>query len=414
MSNKSRHFDSTGLRSLASDSAAYTLARAAPSLTSLLLTLMLVRVLGLSGFGHFAIYWSVSAIVVTLAGGWLRQWILRSSGHTSYQLARSGLVRSSYLIFPAAFILPCWLLLRGSVWGAVAAYFFALSATYQSVSQGVLQAEGKVGRIVVSEVGRNAGIVAVLGALALMRLASVASVLAVLAISAYLAHLYQLRCMGPETINRVDALPVAWRYGWPISAWLGVAALLQFSDRIVIEALASTSDTGVYSSLYDVLNRGTGLLVMPITMALHPRYMKSINETDTSGADRMLRFAMVAQISIAVLASGALAFVARDLTKLIVGMPVPNSLTLLLSLTAGGFLWHFAQLAHKPLEAGGRTGTMLTTIGVCFTVNAGANVLLIPVYGYQAAAWTTLGSSGLYLTLVTIAGRRRRALPGGK
>lgn len=398
--------------SMLTETVLYAVARTAPSLTAMVLTLILVRSLDLEGYGRFAVYWSVSAIAITVSGGWHRQWVLKNPDSTGYGLVCTPAVRGMYLAAPSLFIPACWVLLGGSPWEAAAAYLFSISALYHSVGQTVLQAQGRVRRIVAGEVFRNGAVLLGLWGLISAGASDVASVLTLMAACAWISHRYHLHGMDVSA-QADDALSGAWKFGWPISAWLGLAALLQFSDRLVIEWLTSSTQTGLYSSLYDVLNRGTGFLVMPITMALHPRYMRLMNRREEVGAQRLLRRSKIVQAGIGLVVSAMVLILASQIANAIVGDEVPNAPSVVLPLTAGGFLWHFSQIAHKPLEAGGRTRAMLICIAACVLLNFVLNLLLIPIFGYAAAAWTTLGASILYLGLVGIAVRwPRRAGPG--
>jgi O-antigen/teichoic acid export membrane protein len=55
---------------------------------------------------------------------------------------------------------------------------------------------------------------------------------------------------------------------------------------------------------------------------------------------------------------------------------------------------------HKPLELLERTGVMLLLVAVCAVVNLALNLVLVPAFGYYAAALTTCASYVLYPVLV--------------
>jgi O-antigen/teichoic acid export membrane protein len=72
---------------------------------------------------------------------------------------------------------------------------------------------------------------------------------------------------------------------------------------------------------------------------------------------------------------------------------------------AGTVTWQIGILAQKPLEFTERVGVVLATALGAAVFNMGANLLLVPRFGYIAAAWTTVAAFALYALLTSWAGR---------
>ena len=73
---------------------------------------------------------------------------------------------------------------------------------------------------------------------------------------------------------------------------------------------------------------------------------------------------------------------------------------------AGAALWGFSMYGHKPLELLEKTRVMLALAAICAAANLGLNLLLVPRWGYYAAAVTTFASYLLYPALVSMALRK--------
>ena len=70
---------------------------------------------------------------------------------------------------------------------------------------------------------------------------------------------------------------------------------------------------------------------------------------------------------------------------------------LLMPILAGGFLWQFALLCHKPLEMDQRTKLMLLLMLAALCVNLIGNIVYLPHYGIIATAYTYIASATVYI-----------------
>ena len=66
------------------------------------------------------------------------------------------------------------------------------------------------------------------------------------------------------------------------------------------------------------------------------------------------------------------------------------------------FLWQAAMLLHKPLELLLKPRLMLIAIIVAIAVNAAANLVLVPIYGYPASAVAWLISVLMYILVILV------------
>jgi O-antigen/teichoic acid export membrane protein len=103
---------------------------------------------------------------------------------------------------------------------------------------------------------------------------------------------------------------------------------------------------------------------------------------------------------------GCTALGANLLLSLALGAAFREGYSVLLPVLAGQILWQASMLGHKGMELMERTYWMLILACIAAIVNLVLNLILVPSYGYVAAAYTTLLSYGLYTFLIWVFSRR--------
>lgn len=189
-----------------------------------------------------------------------------------------------------------------------------------------------------------------------------------------------------------------WRYGAPLALWMAISILLNLSDRFLIDLLLSREDVGLYSAIYDVVYRGTGLLLAPVVLAAHPVIMNNWNQGDVKGAKRTMRKAGILMAVLGALLLAGWVVMANPAVALITGSQATAHLSdLVWPVAAGAVAWQLAMVGHKPLELLERTGLMVALVSVALAANVVGNLILLPRVGLVGAAWSTLLGGLLYL-----------------
>jgi O-antigen/teichoic acid export membrane protein len=141
---------------------------------------------------------------------------------------------------------------------------------------------------------------------------------------------------------------------------------------------------------------------MPVTLAIHPLVMNRWNEGNAKSALAALRAGVKYQVLLFLPIALGFGLFAPSITRFVLGKATPRAASIVLPLAASGFLWQLCLLAHKPLEILCLTRRMLAGMLVALAVNVGGNWLLIPRFGYQAAAYLSVASSATYLLLLLV------------
>lgn len=193
-----------------------------------------------------------------------------------------------------------------------------------------------------------------------------------------------------------------WKFGFPLTIWMGISLLLNASDRFVIGWALGLGPVGVYSAVYDVVFKSTTLVLAPILLAAHPVLMSTWNQGQREEAQQLLRRTELQTFMLGVVLSlgwwGAAPWAARLLT----GTSDANTVHLILPISLGAVIWATAMVSQKPLEMRERTTLMCGLAVLALIVQVALNATLLPRYGLEVAAWACLGAASWYYILVRI------------
>ena len=190
------------------------------------------------------------------------------------------------------------------------------------------------------------------------------------------------------------------KYGTPLSLWFALSLSLALLDRFFIKYYFEYETTGIYASFTDLVVRVFSILLFPLTLAVHPRIMSAWNTNKQSAAIALWWKALQYQLGIfIVLMAVVYIFTDNIFNLLMVILPDLNVSYsfLLMPILAGGFLWQFALLCHKPLEMDQRTKLMALLMLAALCVNLIGNIVYLPHYGIIATAYTYIASATVYI-----------------
>jgi len=414
-------------RKLVLDSINYFLSKIIPGLMGFLSVLVFVRLLGYEEYGHYAVVFAVVMASASGMAGWLSQGILRfqsqntgSHAHGLFSTA-ANLGTTLSLALGAAGV-GIGLILSGAQHSLGALLSIALFAglLVYTLSLARFQAELESKRVLQFEIIRSiTGFIIPVLILVLTPFRTYGTLLFGVAIGYMVPllarHLFAHKGSRLHWIPRVTGNPEHWRllaklwhFGWPVGVWMLCQQGLLVSDRLFIQRYSGFSAAGIYSSMYDVVVRSFSLLFMPVTLAVHPLVMDRWNAGRQQHALHAIRSGVKYQLLMFIPIGGVLIAVAPWVSRMVLGRPIPQAAEIVLPLAISGFLWQMSLLAHKPLEILCETKRMLVGMSAALAVNILGNWLLIPVYGYKAAAYLAVGSSLTYLLSILVLTPRAR------
>lgn len=218
---------------------------------------------------------------------------------------------------------------------------------------------------------------------------------------------------SPLRVTRTVRSPEARRlafsfvgFGLPMTLWLFASILLDVGDRYVIQLLLGSGAVGIYDANYRLIGGLAALLVVPVTITVHPYVMGLSGAVDQPRIGRVIGTVVDNLVVVAVLAVGLTALLRQDIALILLGPEFREGSKIMPVVLAGVFLANIGTFAHKPFEIVGRTRTMVLAGFAAAAANVVFCFALIPLVGYIGAAYATFVSYLLYTVLVGALGRR--------
>jgi O-antigen/teichoic acid export membrane protein len=393
-----------------SDISWYGISKIVPAITGFIQVAFFIRAAGNVEYGYYTVLWAASTVIGNLGSGWIRQSSLRFSGDLDNAAAGLQLrtiavtaVAVTGLAIPTVFlILPH---LATDLRFLVIAVGMTTATAGQQVSVSLLQAQRRARVIAISESVR-AFLWFAIGA-AFLKTTSISGAEAIMAsavASSIPVTVINLWLLEPKVASRGsrETTKSWWVFGWPMSVWLTIATVLQFSDRILIQHINGAGPAGNYGAVYDAASRILVVCVYPVTMASHTLIMKHWNQDEGSKAKVLNRISILLQIAI-FLPVLIIVITFRDMSvRFLLGQANSGMDGVVVPLLLGSFLWQLSLSAHKVLEVHKRTKVMVANVSICTAANVVGNLILLPHFGPPAAAWTTFAAALLYFILTQL------------
>ena len=198
------------------------------------------------------------------------------------------------------------------------------------------------------------------------------------------------------------------RESWPLFINQLLQGLFFKIDAALLPPLAGVAAAGTYSAAYKV-SEGTGVVSSNLTLALFPRLAAEAGASG-GGLVRAYRLSLrfLLQVGVPLAAGGAL--LSEGIISVVAGRGfLPGSAIALAILIWFVPFSYVNGLTQYVLIALGRQRLLTLAFLAAFAFNLGANVVLIPLYGYVGAAWVTVASE--VVLLVPFGWVAARAIP---
>ena len=195
-------------------------------------------------------------------------------------------------------------------------------------------------------------------------------------------------------------------YGFPMTLWYFSSVLLDVSDRFVLKYYLGNDVVGFYDANYRLIAGTVGLVLMPITLTLHPLLMKKSGTGNKKETGEVIEF-IIENLFLVGLLFVCLVFIFhRDIALIALGSEFRLGSSIMPIVLAGCIFFNIGTFAHKPFEVEKKINIMLIVAIVSAILNLVLNFILIPFIGYIGAAYATLIAYIFYTILVGILGRQ--------
>jgi O-antigen/teichoic acid export membrane protein len=369
-------------------------------------TLLLVRALGADGFGRWSVLLAVFGFVSYFASLGLAQVTVERAAADP---ARAPHWFGALLTLRLALVGPVTLLSLGVCLAIAddAAMRVAAALVCAVMPVAVLSAlsvvfQLQVRNVVVTaiEVGNGILWAAAVGAVALLDGGLVAYAAAFLAVSVVTNVVYivlALRASPVHFRSSRSLWPSLVRQGLPV----GLGGLLTlgygYVDQVIVFEIAGVRDAGLYGAVYRIYER-IQFLPAAIMTTLFPLFVAA-RDADPARVRRLFRTAIDYLLLTSLPALAITLAGAEPITRLLFGADFADAAPALPLLMATfvvvslGYLTGYLIVAYDLQRR-----FLLIAIGA-LVFNVGANLVLVPSYGFMAAAWVTLATEILVMSL---------------
>ncbi len=400
-------------KDLLKDLAGYLPAQIVPGLVGFVSTPILTRLFLPDAYGAYSLVLAAVAVATTVLA-WLPMAVIRFQPAYA-QRGEERLFLGIVNRLTAFSVLAAGLLLAGAllaVQGRLApvnrvlwwyGLVVVLLTVIFAVLQHVLRTRRRLGLYGLTTIWRSAGAL-LLGLVPVWWLgAGVESLL----LGAALSLLVALLVLGPPVLGAAVApgrrlAPAAreWLvYSLPLVAGNVAAWVLRLSDRYVIRGYRGDAEVGIYAASYNVADNTVALLVALFTLAAGPLVVRAWEQDGPAAAGALVTRVMRGLLLLGVPAAVGLTVLAGPLLELLTGAAYREGSRIVGWVAAGVLLQGVQQIFQFGFVLRRRTGPVMLTIGAAGVLNLGLNLLLVPRWGYPAAAVTTLLAYAVLLAL---------------
>lgn len=195
-------------------------------------------------------------------------------------------------------------------------------------------------------------------------------------------------------------------YTLPIVGLNLASTVLAISDRYLIEAYLSSYELGIYSVSYAIAEGGIRLVANTFLVAAEPvifnSWVKNGPETTFNLIERLFRYYFL----LATPALVGLSLLRQSVVTLFSTPEYAVGSAVVIYVGIALFLHGYSRIVGTVFDATKRTMIPFVTFVIAGLFNIVLNLILLPRFGYMAAAWTTGASYGLLLVLNIYAVRR--------
>lgn len=205
--------------------------------------------------------------------------------------------------------------------------------------------------------------------------------------------------ISPKNIS-ADITKQFASYGIPmipaaISSWI-----LILSDRYIIGLSQSAEQVGLYGTAYNLGDKIMNLVTLPLLIAIGPVMVHTFEKEGQKLAEKVQTqltryFAMVTVPLVF-----GLAVIAKPFMEVFTGPAYRSAYGVLPVVAAGVMLYGVSQIASNGLSMHKKTVIMMQNTFMAAVFQVSMNLVLVPRFGYAAAAWNTFGAYLLLLVLM--------------
>jgi len=203
------------------------------------------------------------------------------------------------------------------------------------------------------------------------------------------------------------------RYGLPLSATAIFAFVVSSTDRFMIASILGVDKAGMYAPSYDIAQQSLGIMMLAIYLAGFPRIVSTLEGENKNEVQKKLKAYFSLFLTIALPAVVGFMVLAPNIATVLLGEAYQQSAMNIMPIIAiatlfSGIKAYYLDMSFQLSEV---TVALIWIAAVSAVVNVILNILWIPVYGLEGAAYATLISYVVSAALSLYFGRQKMKIP---
>lgn len=204
-----------------------------------------------------------------------------------------------------------------------------------------------------------------------------------------------------------------FRYGIPLAISNLAITTVDVSDRFMIGSLLGVAQVASYAVSYDLVQQSVGSIMNFLFLAAFPLIVQSFDLAEDESTHNRLSTLGSNLLGIGLPVAAAVGFFAENISEFILGNDYSHQTARIIPWLAaaifiGAFKSFYLDVVFQLRNATKYQGYIAVLM---VTVNIVLNLILLPIYGVVAAAWTTLATFMIGALTSWILGRSFFTLP---
>ncbi len=204
--------------------------------------------------------------------------------------------------------------------------------------------------------------------------------------------------IAPRHVERGLATEYA-SYGLPIMLANVSSWALVLSDRYILGALRNAAEVGLYAVTYGLGEKIMQLVVTPLILTMGPVMIQTFEKQGQELAQQVQTQFTRYYLMVTLPLLFGMHAVAQEFMAVFTGEDYQSAYPVLGIVAAGVLCYGLTQIAGTGVALHKKSQIIMTNTMMAAAFQITANLLLVPRFGYKAAAWNTLASYVLLLTV---------------
>ena len=402
-------------------SAIYLFARGVPGLINFLALAVYTRLLAPEQYGYYALAIAIVGLVNVVVWQWLRLGLLRFiSSHEEQPHAFLSTLAAAFvfLIIVSACIFGLVILVwQDQIWIGLSALAILLLWAQAWFELNLELARSQLSPLLYGGLASTKAIVAItLGSWFAYRGFGAIGVLAGLLAGFALPALWMTwQVWRVVRLNLIDRkiLTTLMRYGLPLTATFALGFVVNSSDRLLIGWLMDTKSTGLYAVGYDLAAQVLGMMMVIINLAAYPVVVRKLEREGEEAARNQLQAYATLMMLVGLPVAAVWILLAPNLASVVLDQAYVESAVQLIPIITVATLISSFQFFYFDIafQLSKQTVRQIWVMLMAAMVNLVFNLVWIPRFGLEGAAYATLISFCVGLIGSWVFGRRVFRLP---